>query len=37
MNLNNWLQVHGGIGRLAWGEAQFGPQHCPVWRAVALS
>lgn len=37
MQLNNWLQVNGGTRRLTWGEHRFGPEHCPLWRAAALS
>lgn len=34
MQLNNWLQTHGGTHRLAWNNYIVGgPRHRPSWRS----
>ncbi|KAF9786750.1 hypothetical protein BJ322DRAFT_670755 [Thelephora terrestris] len=34
MQLNNWLQGHGGTHRLAWNNyIVCGPRHRPKWRS----
>jgi hypothetical protein len=37
MALNNWLQIHGGVGRLSWRTAKTGPQNDVTWTASTLS
>lgn len=37
MQLNNFLQVNGGVGRLNWTQTRYGPEHCPLWRVGCLS
>ncbi|CCM00691.1 uncharacterized protein FIBRA_02730 [Fibroporia radiculosa] len=35
MQLNNYLQSNGGSKILTWDVYQSGPQHQPVWTAIA--
>ena len=35
--LNNWLQVNGGRGRLNWASSRVGPENNPIWTAICLS
>jgi hypothetical protein len=35
MFLNNWLQRHGGVGRLSVEFSAFGPNHAPTWTAIS--
>jgi len=38
MQLNNWLQAHGGTCRLTWNNyIAGGPRHRPDWRSECLS
>ncbi|KAJ3483498.1 hypothetical protein NLI96_g6278 [Meripilus lineatus] len=36
MELNNYLQTHGGIGRLRWKEEASGPESKRLWTATAF-
>lgn len=34
MQLNNWLQAHGGVNRLTWNTyIAGGPRHKPNWHS----
>ena len=35
--LNNWLQVNGGPGRLDWTSFRGGPENNPTWVVICLS
>jgi len=35
--LNNFLQVNGGVGRLDWQTSHQGPQHDLIWTASCYS
>lgn len=37
MQLNNYLQANGSPRWLTWEAWQAGPQHEPVWTAIAYS
>jgi hypothetical protein len=34
-DLNNYLQVNGGKDRLTWEVSKTGPDHKPLWTAIA--